>query len=96
VTGLQIPHWLTLLTIAARCHEMTGMGYVGVDLVLDERLGPLTLELNARPGLNIQIANRCGLLQRLPKVDAAREALTDVDARVAFAMRTFGADAHRN
>jgi alpha-L-glutamate ligase-like protein len=93
VTGLQIPHWFTLLTIAARCHEMTGMGYVGVDLVLDERLGPLVLELNARPGLGIQIANRCGLLPRLQKVDAAAETLADVDARVVFAMRTFGTSA---
>ena len=96
VTGVQIPHWLTLLTIASRCQEMTGMGYIGVDLVLDERLGPLMLELNARPGLNIQIANRCGLMKRLPLVDAALDALTDVDQRVAFAMHSFGTGVQRN
>jgi len=64
VTGVEIPHWDRLLELAARCHDLTGLGYVGVDLVLDQKLGPLVLELNARPGLNIQIANRAGLLRR--------------------------------
>ena len=50
---------------------MTGLGYVGVDLVLDRTKGPLMLELNARPGLNIQIANRTGLAARLDAVDRA-------------------------
>lgn len=40
------------------------MGYLGVDIVLDKDQGPLMLELNARPGLNIQIANREGGLKR--------------------------------
>ena len=49
--------------------EITRLGYLGVDLVLDEQDGPLMLELNARPGLNIQIANRCGLSSRLKAVE---------------------------
>lgn len=65
VVGLKIPHWDTMLDIAARCYEITGLGYLGVDLVLDAELGPLILEMNARPGLNIQIANAAGLLPRL-------------------------------
>ena len=44
-----------------RCYEAVGLGYLGVDIVLDRDLGPLILELNARPGLNIQLANRKGL-----------------------------------
>ncbi len=43
---------------------MTNLGYLGVDLVLDKDHGPLMLELNARPGLNIQIANQVGLAKR--------------------------------
>lgn len=65
VVGLKIPHWEAMLDIAARCYEITGLGYLGVDLVLDATLGPLILEMNARPGLNIQIANAAGLLPRL-------------------------------
>jgi alpha-L-glutamate ligase-like protein len=91
VTGVEIPHWRTLLEIASRCHELTRMGYVGVDLVLDRDRGPLVLELNARPGLNIQIANRCGLLTRLQPAHEASPRLTTADQRVAFAMETFGA-----
>lgn len=65
VVGLKMPHWEAMLDIAARCYEITGLGYLGVDLVLDATLGPLILEMNARPGLNIQIANAAGLLPRL-------------------------------
>jgi alpha-L-glutamate ligase-like protein len=65
VVGLAMPHWQTMLSIAAHCYEITGLGYLGVDLVLDAELGPLILEMNARPGLNIQIANDAGLLPRL-------------------------------
>ena len=35
--------------------------YLGVDIVLARDRGPLVLEINARPGLSIQLANRYGL-----------------------------------
>ncbi len=88
IAGLQIPGWPDLLTLAARCHELTGLGYIGVDIVLDRDRGPLLLELNARPGLNIQIANRCGLRSRLEAVES-QAAGQPVAARVAFARRHF-------
>lgn len=69
VTDVHIPNWDTLLHIASRCSELIGLGYIGVDLVLDKEKGPLMLELNARPGLNIQIANRNGLLSRLESIE---------------------------
>lgn len=64
LAGLTIPHWKSFLKIAASCYEMTNLGYLGVDLVLDKKLGPLMLELNARPGLNIQIANTLGITKQ--------------------------------
>ena len=67
--SLEIPDWNTILELACSCADMTGLGYIGVDLVVDGRRGPLMLELNARPGLSIQIANRQGLLPRLRKVE---------------------------
>jgi glutathione synthase/RimK-type ligase-like ATP-grasp enzyme len=51
------------------------LGYIGVDFVLDAALGPVVLEANARPGLNIQVANRRGLLPRLALVDAQPPAM---------------------
>ncbi|MDH3527551.1 MAG: alpha-L-glutamate ligase-like protein [Gammaproteobacteria bacterium] len=90
VTGIQVPYWDQLLELAARGHELTGLGYVGVDFVLDREKGPLMLELNARPGLNIQIANLAGLLHRLHKVEAFRGELATLGQRVAFARRHFG------
>lgn len=62
---IDIPDWRDLLLLAAQCHDMTGLGYLGADIVLDKNLGPQLLELNARPGLSIQIANGRGLLPRL-------------------------------
>ncbi len=73
LAGLQLPHWETMMTLAARCYELTGLGYLGVDLVLDRHRGPLLLELNARPGLSIQIANRQGLTRRLRRIEVLRE-----------------------
>lgn len=93
VTDLQIPHWDRLLSIAAQSYELTGLGYVGVDLVLDRNKGPLILEINARPGLNIQIANRSGLLPRLQLVDHIHNELSSVEQRIAFAKAHFRAAA---
>jgi alpha-L-glutamate ligase-like protein len=69
IAGMVIPCWQRMLEISATAFEMTGLGFLGVDLVLDESRGPLMLELNARPGLNIQIANQGGLATRLKAVE---------------------------
>jgi len=88
VRGIFVPHWGNLLLIAARTYDMTGMGYVGVDLVIDRHQGPLLLELNARPGLGIQLANQDGLLPRLHLVDGAPpEAFTTAENRIRFALQ---------
>jgi hypothetical protein len=46
------------------------MGYIGVDFVVDAKIGPVVLEANARPGLAIQVAHRQGLLPRLQLIDS--------------------------
>ncbi|WP_410474868.1 alpha-L-glutamate ligase-like protein [Guyparkeria sp. TX1] len=69
ISGVDIPGWQSLLEMAAKCSDMTGLGFLGVDVVLDRDLGPLILELNARPGLSIQIANGEGLRHRIERVD---------------------------
>ena len=74
---------------------MTGLGYVGADIVIDRDRGPLLLELNARPGLAIQIANRAGLGARLRTIDESRAHDLCEDERIAFAKRTFAAGKQR-
>jgi alpha-L-glutamate ligase-like protein len=92
IVGLQIPRWKDLLEMSSRCHELSQLGYIGVDFVLDKNNGPMILELNARPGLAIQIANGNGLLHRLRKIEHLRDTVglsTDPSERVAFAREHF-------
>jgi alpha-L-glutamate ligase-like protein len=66
--GVLVPSFPRVLEIAVAASDETGLGYVGADVVVDGRRGPVILELNARPGLAIQAANRAGLLPRLRAV----------------------------
>lgn len=94
-TDLQVPHWRDILLLASGAHEMTGLGYLGADIVLDKIHGPLILELNARPGLSIQVANQCGLLNRLHAIDAAiEEQERSLEARVAWSQEHFAVGQH--
>lgn len=70
VVGRRIPDFESVLRIAVSATDRTGLRYVGADVVVDAQRGPVILELNARPGLAIQLANRAGLLPRLEAVDA--------------------------
>ncbi len=72
VVGFRVPHWAEILDISCRVARAVGLGYLGVDIVLDRTHGPQLLEANARPGLAIQIANGQGLLPRLAEVDALK------------------------
>jgi alpha-L-glutamate ligase-like protein len=96
VDGVQLPNWHGFMKLAAGCYELCGLGYIGVDMVLDQEKGPLILELNARPGLNIQIANDCGLTHRAHAVEAriaeleAKGVQEEVEARVRFTQELFG------
>lgn len=88
---LKVPHWQEVLTLAASCYDMSKLGYIGTDIVLDNNLGPMVLELNARPGLAIQTANNAGLLPRLRLIEALpqRHAFT-LQERVEFSRKHFG------
>ncbi len=86
---LTIPHWDKLLPLAAACYEMTGLGYLGVDIVLDRDQGPMIIELNARPGLAIQVANCAGLLPRVAVIEALSNLTPDPQARADFCKENF-------
>ncbi len=96
VSGVQLPNWDGFLELATSCYELSQLGYIGVDMVLDETHGPLVLEINARPGLNIQIANNAGLAARTAKVEAhlaelkkAGKEAEDISTRMQFAQQHF-------
>ena len=84
IEGIQVPDWDELLNNASRCYDLTGLGYLGVDLVIDEHHGPMILEINARPGLAVQIANQRGLGQVLQHVEKEGALLASVVSRVEF------------
>ncbi len=89
-TDIEVPNWRELLVLTARCYEMTGLGYLGTDIILDRQRGPLLLELNARPGLSIQVACGFGLLPRLRRVESLRKKHTCAEDRVAYALSVLG------
>ena len=91
IADLQIPDWDVILESSARGYEVTELGYLGVDMVIDRNKGPLILEMNARPGLNIQIANACGIKNRLALIDREYDPGVGPAERAAFAKRHFGA-----
>ncbi|MEE5062334.1 alpha-L-glutamate ligase-like protein [Pseudomonas alliivorans] len=96
VEGFRLPAWNGFMKLAARCHELCGLGYIEVDMMLDQYLGPLVIEINARPDLGVQIANECGLAHRAEGVEArikelARGGAADTpEQRVLFAQKFLG------
>lgn len=93
VAGLKIPRWDFILESSARAYEVTGLGYVGVDMIIDNDRGPLILEMNARPGLNIQIANSTGLAKRIARIEAIYDENAAPELRAAIAREEFPASA---
>ena len=62
--GVKVPHLDKMLQYAADISKHVPLQYIGFDFTLDKK-GPLLMEINARPGLEIQNANRKGLLEVL-------------------------------
>lgn len=60
-----IPFWNEILEISKQTAKHFPLNYLGVDIVLDKELGPLIMEINVRPGLSIQLANKVGIKEIL-------------------------------
>lgn len=89
----QIPFWDEMLEIAVRCQRVTGLGYLGADIALDKNLGPIVLELNARPGLEIQNVNRSGLGARLRRIRGLK--IDSIAKGIKVSKELFGGDIER-
>lgn len=68
LNGIQIPFWQQVLNTAVEATRMAELNFTGVDLFVHEDKGPMVVELNAYPGLAIQMANKAGLRRRLERV----------------------------
>jgi alpha-L-glutamate ligase-like protein len=80
--GQRIPFWNEILEVAAEAQRLTGIGYAGVDIALDAKRGPVVMEVNRRPGLEIQNANAAGLLRRLRLIEQLPHHQQPVEERV--------------
>jgi len=86
--GIKIPHWTSVLKIAVEAQMASGLGYVGVDIMLhpDKEIGPTVVELNYQPGLQIQLANVAGLRKRLERVEDLQVRDADHGVKIAKAL----------
>jgi len=90
LSGIKIPFWSKVLDLAVRCQTITDIGFLGADIVIDDKLGPMVMELNARPGLGIQIANQDGLKGRLLRVKGLK--IKTIERGVNVGKNLFGGD----
>lgn len=90
LSGIRIPRWQEILELAVKAQQVSGLGFLGADVAYDRDLGPVFLELNARPGLSIQIANMDGLLARLKRVEGLK--VKSAKHGVKLAMNLFGGE----
>lgn len=89
VNGIKIPFWREILETAVKCQAaIPSLGFLGVDVVLDKDKGPMVLEVNARPGLSIQICNKAGLKKRMEKVEDIN--IKSVEQSLAVSKYLFG------
>ncbi len=88
--GIQIPQWKDILRMSIKCQEVTGLGYLGADIALDREKGPIVLELNARAGLAVQIANMSGMKSRMERVKGLK--IKDADHGIRIAQNLFGGE----
>ncbi len=69
IRWIKIPAWDKVLNLSVKVQQVTKIGYIWCDIVLDKRDWPLLLEMNIRPGLEVQIANLAPLKDRLERVE---------------------------
>ncbi len=82
-SGIAIPFWEEMLLLASRIQTITNIGYLAVDFTLDREQGVVLLEVNARAGLMLQVANLSPLRRRLERVKGLKIAAPEKGVRVA-------------
>lgn len=93
VTGHQIPYWDEILLISSRIQQITNIGYLAADITIDQQMGPALLEVNARAGLTVQVANLAPLRSRLERVQGLKVSSPEKGVRIGQDL--FGEKVHR-
>ncbi len=83
--GARVPFWDEVLEIAAEAQHLSGLGFAGVDIAIDATRGAVVMEVNRRPGLEIQNANAAGLRRRLRAIALRARSELAVEDRIAIA-----------
>ena len=94
IKGLKIPYWEDILMIASKCQLITNLGYMAADICIDKTSGPVLLEINARAGLGVQIANLAPLKKRLQRIEGVK--VTNPTKGVRIAKDMFGNVVEKN
>ena len=94
LSGVKIPYWDEILKLAVKAQEVSRLGFLGADVAIDKERGPVFLELNARPGLSIQVANLSGLKERLDRVAGLK--IKSIERGVAVGKNLFGGEIEEN
>jgi len=89
--GIQIPFWERILELSVKSQQFSKLGLIGVDIVIDRDKGPMILELNASPGLAIQLANQEGLYERMTQVQRYKKKKS-IEQYVSIARNLFGGE----
>jgi len=71
-SGIEIPFWDEILLTASKIQYFTNIGYLAADITIDKDIGPALLEVNARAGLTVQLANLAPLRERLERVEGIK------------------------
>lgn len=90
LAGIRLPHWNDVLLLAARTAQAVGLNYAGVDIAIDREDGPMVLEINARPGLDIQFANSAPLRSRLQRVEGLKT--KSLEKKIRLSQTLFGGE----
>jgi alpha-L-glutamate ligase-like protein len=90
LSGLKIPYWNKILKYAIEAQKATNLNFAAIDFLIDRDQGPLIVEINARPGLSIQLAADDGLEWRLKKARGLK--ISSVDKAIRLAKDLFGGE----
>jgi alpha-L-glutamate ligase-like protein len=66
-----MPKWEEMKAIAKKCSQLSGLKLSGVDIILSSSDEVMVLEINGRPGLEIQNINESSLLKAMREVKVA-------------------------
>lgn len=86
--GIKIPFFKKILNLSILVAKTLRINFLGVDIAIDKEKGPVIVEVNVRPGLDIQIANLTGLEERLKRVKGLK--LNSEERGIRIALDLFG------